>query len=234
MRDTVPGATPSVRQAATDPLGDILGDDGLQSGQYADEPPEMPDGNCRKIHINPLPGGYLARVFNDSNHLHLATVQRIGITPISDASRAWAVDKPIVHVASCDAYYIDRLTMSLPYLIPSAERLLRDIGTAFRDSLRARGGGDYRIKVTSLLRTEGTVSRLRRRNRNAVEQSAHLYGTTFDISYIKFAYDGHSTTHTQEDLKNLLAEVLHDMRGRGRCFVKYERRQGCFHISTRL
>lgn len=215
-----------------EPLDRILALATGRANPYAAEPPEMPD-QCERIKVNPLPGGALGRVFNDSNYIHLDAVQRIGITPITTSSDAWHIDKPIVRVESCEAYYIDKLDLSLPYLIPVAEKLLHDIGIAFRDTLRTRGGGDYRIKVTSLLRTESSVSRLRRRNRNAVEQSAHLYGTTFDVSYVKFAYDGHSTPHTQEDLKNILGEVLYAMREQGRCFVKYERKQGCFHISVR-
>ena len=134
---------------------------------------------------------------------------------------------------SCEAYYLDNLTHSLPYLVPEAHKLLTDIGTAFRDSLKARGGGDYRIKVTSVLRTPRLVKRLRRRNRNAVDTSAHLYGTTFDISYAKFICDSVTTPRTQEDMKNLLGEVVFAMREQGRCYVKYEHKQACFHITAR-
>ncbi len=195
---------------------------------------EMPDTANHKLRINYL-GGTLGRIFNDSNHVHLDVVSRIGIDPIASAADAWHLDKPVVHVTSTEDYYIEDLSQSHPYLIPSAETLLSDIGRAFRDSLHARGGGDYRIRVTSLLRTTSSVNKLRRRNRNAVEQSAHLHGTTFDISYVKFVYDTPGTpTCTQEDLKNLLAEILYDLREQGRCYVKYERKQGCFHISTRI
>jgi hypothetical protein len=37
----------------------------------------------------------------------------------------------------------------------------------------------------------------------------------------------------QEDLKNLLAEVIYAVREEGKCYVKYERKSGCFHITTR-
>jgi hypothetical protein len=30
-----------------------------------------------------------------------------------------------------------------------------------------------------------------------------------------------------------LAEVLNDMRKQGRCYIKYEVKQSCFHITTR-
>jgi uncharacterized protein YprB with RNaseH-like and TPR domain len=77
------------------------------------------------------------------------------------------------------------------------------------------------------------VKRLRRRNGNAVDTSAHLYGTTFDISYAKFICDSPEKPRTQEDLKNLLGEVVYDMQQRGRCYVKFEHKQACFHITSR-
>ena len=117
--------------------------------------------------------------------------------------------------------------------MPEASRLLHDIGQAFNDSLQARGGGAYRLKVTSLLRTPATVSRLRRVNRNATGESAHSYGTTFDISYSKFICDNDSLPRTFEDLKNLLGEVLLRFKQEGRCYVVMERRQACFHITAR-
>lgn len=78
-----------------------------------------------------------------------------------------------------------------------------------------------------------TVGKLRRVNRNASSESAHSYGTTFDISYSKFICDDPSKPHrTFEDLKNLLAEVVFALRAEGRCLVKHERRQACFHITA--
>lgn len=190
----------------------------------------MPPGGV-KLRVNYL-GGTLGRVFNDSNYLHLQAARRIGVTPVSSAADLWEATRPLVRVQSCPCYYVDSLTHSLPYLVPEARDLLADIGAAFRDSLAARGGGDYRIKVTSVFRTQGSVKSLRRRNRNAVAESTHLYATTFDISYSKFICDDPSVPRTQEDLKNLLGEILFDLRARGRCLVKYERRQACFHITA--
>lgn len=190
----------------------------------------MPPGGI-KLRINYL-GANLGRVFNDSNYLHLEAARRIGVAPVSSASDLWHISRPLARVQSCGDYYVDNLTHSHPYLVPEARDLLTDIGAAFRDSLRARGGGDYRIKVTSVFRTKDSVRSLRRRNRNAVSESTHLYATTFDISYSKFICDDPSLPRTQEDLKNLLGEVLHDMRRQGRCLVKYERRQACFHITA--
>lgn len=191
----------------------------------------MPPGGI-KLKINSL-GAPLGRVFNDSNYLHIASAEAIGIKPMHNLADLWMQGEKLEALRTCEQYYLDNLTHSHPYLVPRAHCLLRDIGQAFRDSLAHRGGGHYRIKVTSVLRTPGLVKRLRRRNRNAVDTSAHLYGTTFDISYAKFICDSITPPRTQEDLKNLLGEVVEDMRRQGRCLVKYERRQGCFHITAR-
>ena len=74
---------------------------------------------------------------------------------------------------------------------------------------------------------------LRRRNRNASDNSAHQYGTTFDISYIRFMPGQSDYRLNDECMKNVLGEVLNDLRNRGRCYVKFERKQSCFHITVR-
>ena len=191
----------------------------------------MPGGG-KKMHINYL-GGTLGRVFNDSNYLQLEASRVLGILPIDKPSAAWHARRPMVKIESNPDFYVDELTHSMPYLVPEAAALLHDIGRNFNDSLAKRGGGAYRVKVTSVLRTEASVKQLRRRNANAVETSTHLFGTTFDISYSQFACDNSQLPRTQENLKNLLGEVLNDLRNNGRCYVKYERKQACFHITAR-
>ncbi len=194
---------------------------------------EAPDEGCTRLRVAMI--GPLRKVFNDSNHVHLRAARALGIRPITCDDDIRQLTRPLVHITTCREYYVDDLSHSYPYLVPEAAQLLHDIGRTFIDSLNARGGGNYRIKVTSVLRTPVTVSRLRRVNRNATEESTHNYGTTFDISYSKFICDsiGTSPSRTFEDLKNLLAEVLYDMRRQGRCYVKFEYKQSCFHITTR-
>ena len=36
-----------------------------------------------------------------------------------------------------------------------------------------------------------------------------------------------------EPMKRVLSEVLNDLRMEGKCYVKYERKQGCFHLTCR-
>ena len=89
-----------------------------------------------------------------------------------------------------------------------------------------------------MLRSQDDVAKLRRRNGNATENSCHLYGTTFDICYNRYktveAPDGPHRRMVQNDtLKWVLSEVLRDMRQQERCFIKYEVKQGCFHMTVR-
>lgn len=193
----------------------------------------MPGEGCQRIRVKGL-GGPLARVFNDSNYLHYGVARRIGINPVINDSAARYTRSPLVRVSSCNDFYVAPLTHSFPYLVPVADKLLHEIGKRFNDSLRARGGGNYRLKVTSMLRTPQTVRKLRRVNRCATDSSAHQFGTTFDISFTRFMLTKRGGTYrTQEDMKNLLAEIIADLRDKERCYVKYERSGGCFHITAR-
>lgn len=201
-----------------------------KTNPYLQKFDSMPDGG-RKLKINNV--GVLGRTFNDSNYLHLQAAEALGINPIETTSMAWKNKRPLVKIETSRNYYVDELTHSLPYLVPEAKQLLEDIARTWVDTLNARGGGYYRLKVTSVLRTPATIAKLRRRNRNAVDASAHRFGTTFDISYAKFICDSVNIPRTQEDLKNLLGEILQQFRSEGRCYVKYERKQGCFHITAR-
>lgn len=199
---------------------------------YAVKPEDAPDSGCEKMKINGI-GGTLGKIFSDLNPEHLAVARPQGISQISDLASAWENGKDLCKIESDEYIYIDSLTHSYPYLTPAAADLLHDIGKRFNDELQARGGGRYRLKVTSMLRTDSSVAKLRRVNRNASGESAHCHGTTFDISYSKFICDDPTDVRrTFEDLKNLLAEVVNQLRQEGRCLVKHERRQACLHITA--
>lgn len=176
----------------------------------------------------------LARAFNDKNDLQLSAAQTIGIDPVQSLQEAFYLKRPLKKIATCNDFYLDTLTHSMPYLVPEAAELLHDIGKAFMDTITARTGGHKcQFRVTSVLRTDNTIKRLRKRNINATDASCHMYGTTFDISWIRFYYNEPDYIMYTEDLKNVLAEILYEMRKQGRCYVKFERKQSCFHITAR-
>lgn len=202
----------------------------IEELQTEDIAPKKEVKGVRGIKVKNL--GPLSQVFNDSNFLQLQAAQKLGIDPITDLKSAYFMKRPIVKVESNQYYQIDSLRHSLPYLVPEAASLLEEIGKNFIDSLNSRGGDSYKIKVTSLLRTPETVGRLRRVNVNATDSSTHQYATTFDISYTNFYCLDQNRQINQGDLKNLLAEVLLDLKKQGRCYVKYERKTGCYHITV--
>ncbi len=178
------------------------------------------------------------REFNDLNDTQLKVAQAIGIPIIADREAAEKMKKQLKEIADCENYVIDSLTHSIPFLIPGAAKLLDTIGSNFNDSLEAKGLNPNRIIVTSVLRTQHDVKRLRRTNGNASENSTHMHGTTFDISWKRFLktdkVNGHPTEAVSADtLKMVLSEVLRDLKKSGECYVKHERNQGCFHITTR-
>jgi len=120
-------------------------------------------------------------------------------------------------------------------LVPSAASLLIEISRNFRDSLYSKDLPLYRLYLTSVTRTDEDIAGLTKKNINAVENSSHRYGTTFDISWKRFDPVDPDTLQSlpPERLKLVLAQVLFDLRNQNRCYVKHERKQACFHITVR-
>lgn len=194
-----------------------------------------PDGSLVKNRIYSVPS--FKDAFPDSNAVQLTAAQRYGVSPVQNRDEAERRMDELVYVASNPYYHVDKLKSSIPYLVPRAAMLLQDIGRAFFDSLQVKGIPLHRIIVTSVLRTKDDVVKLRGRNGNATENSCHLYGTTFDICYNRYKTvsdpDGPERRAVRNDtLKWVLSEVLRDFRQQGRCYIKYEVKQGCFHMTA--
>ena len=163
--------------------------------------------------------------------MQIVAAERWGVKPVKDREDAENRKKELVYVGESPYYHVDRLSSSIPSLVPRAAVLLQDIGQAFYDSLYVKGVPFNQLIVTSVLRSMDDVARLQRHNQNATERSCHLFGTTFDICYNRY----HPVAQYVRDdtLKWVLSEVLRDKREEGRCYVKYEVKQGCFHMTVR-
>ena len=181
-----------------------------------------------------------AKEFNDKNDVQLEVAEAIGIPSVANREDAEAHKARLVELQdTTDTYVIGKLSYSIPYLIPSAKALLDDIGRVFQDSLKAKGLNPYKLVVTSVLRTEDDVEQLRKRNVNASENSTHRYGTSFDLSYWRYVKIPDLRGRLYEDvppeyLRATLSQVLKDFHDQGdRCFIKYEKKQNCFHITVK-
>ncbi len=190
-------------------------------------------GEVEKKEVTIRHFGRYQSVFNDNNDKHLSSAKKYGVPQVK--SREDAEDHDLEEIESGDLYKVNTLTHSIPYLVPRAKDLLDQIGENFQDSLKSQGVGGYQICVTSVLRSVEDVKKLRRVNSNASSNSAHCFGTTFDISWARFNKIESRYPHEvpEQHLKHLLAEVLIDLMKQDKCYVKYEVRQGCFHITTR-
>ena len=179
--------------------------------------------------------GSYSRDFNDLNELHLEAAKRLGVEPVASREEAEHLKQKLVEIKDTDYYIIDKLTHSIPYLVPEAETLLLAIGKNFRDSLVSHHAPLYKLKITSITRTREDIEKLRKRNYNSAENSAHEYGTTIDVSWSKYIQVDEKDAVTLDDgeLKKLLASVLRDLQKQEKCYVKHERKQGCFHITAR-
>ncbi|MCQ2345530.1 MAG: DUF5715 family protein [Paludibacteraceae bacterium] len=174
--------------------------------------------------------------FRDNQHKHIKAAQSIGLSnPPADREDAERLHNRLDYISTNKHYVVEELTHSVPYLVPIAKQRLDAIGDEWADILERNGLPEYRFRVTSVLRTANDIARLQKSgNVNAVSNSAHNYGTTFDIAYTKF--DKHERTHdymTEDNLKLVLGQVLLNQQRDGHIYVKYEYKQCCFHITVR-
>lgn len=198
-------------------------------------------GGTQSQHVKVKGGGKGLNIsyrFRDVNDTQLVAAQRYGIVPLRTRDGLDSVASQLIKIESSRAFKVDCLTHSVPYLTPSASELLNTIAANFQAKLQQQGFAQYQFIVTSMLRTSEDVRKLLRVNRNAVKNSCHLYGTTFDIAYNCFEkidsmpdFDGADASY--KVLLNTLGETLRELRDDNRCYVKFERGQPCYHITTR-
>ncbi|MBQ0080966.1 MAG: hypothetical protein KBS95_05405 [Alistipes sp.] len=189
--------------------------------------PKLQARICCKMHKKEL-------AFNDLQSKQIVAAKKFGITPFNSRKDLTEYLNQSIHqnklikISSNSLYYVRTLDLSVPYLVPEAEALLADIAREFQTIL----GTNSRFEVTSVLRTKEDVSKLLTRNANATSNSCHFYATTFDISYVSFKTN---VLHpkSQEELREALSQAVYNMRKQGRCHVKFENKQKCYHITVR-
>lgn len=164
--------------------------------------------------------------FTAINDVQLKAAKKLGIKPQKDRAALEKMKGKLVQLRDTRYYAIQPLTSSSPYLVPRAADFLTALGKLMQEY----NGTTSRFYVSSVLRTQADVKQLRRSNGNATENSTHCYGTTVDITYSKFDVQGKTT---EGKVKEDLAKALYDMQAMGYCYVIYERRQPCFHITVR-
>lgn len=141
----------------------------------------------------------------------------------------------LVAIVPTENYLLDTMYYSFPYTVPHVKMFLDTLSARFEHQLQHTDLVSAKLLLTSLLRTKSSVARLKKRNKNAIKNSSHLHGTTFDVSYATFFNARNEPLSAEEAhfLKEALAKALFDLRAEGKCWVKYELFQTCFHVVVR-
>lgn len=158
-----------------------------------------------------------------------------GIEPlrfVRDIDRA-VKEGELVPVHPTETYLLDTMHYSFPFAVPKTKAFIDTIALRFQRKLINTDLYGVRLVVTSVLRTRSSVARLVRHNRNAIKNSAHLHGTTFDLSYATYDFQRPVTHAEAEYLREVLATTLFELRKEKKCWVTYEIFQTCFHVVTR-
>jgi hypothetical protein len=177
-----------------------------------------------------------SRKLNDRIVDYSAEAKRKGIMVCKDDSelKKRISDGRLVKIRSRKKYVVGVMAYSSPYMTPDSKKLLDEIARRFSEKTSQKGLYGARFIVTSMTRKTESVKKLRKFNRNASENSPHLYGNAFDISYKRFVVRKWILTNCdQKYMKEALAEVIWQIRQEKKCWATYEKGQSCFHVVAR-
>jgi hypothetical protein len=147
--------------------------------------------------------------------------------------RKYVLKGKLVLIEPNEYYVMDTMYYSYPYLTPKTKQLIDTIGERFQRKLENTTLQCTKFTLTSMLRTTGSIKRLRKRNKNSIKNSAHLHGTTFDLSYTQFFGERAYSRVEISYLADLLAETIYELRKEKRCWAKHEIWQTCLHVVSR-
>ena len=192
------------------------------------------------------------------NDTHLAKARELGVSGLENMYDVYAAAKKrrLVPLYENRFWRIRELKNSVPYVTPDTLRLLKNIGTRFQENLEKENLPAFRFTINSVLRTREQQKRLLRINRNASRtMSSHEFGTSVDLAFNDFDYSATTPllfrrltgTHSQKNfkkedfdklgaqfspvLKTILARTIIELQNEGRCYVIFERRESCFHVT---
>ena len=170
--------------------------------------------------------------FADMQAAHIKAAKKLGFksAPLKEKKDVLGTTG-LVKVGSCRYFKVGEMKYGSPYLTQTTKDRLHNISKEFFENCRAKGLPPARLVVTSMLRTDEDIKELQKQNQNAVQDSPHRYGTTFDISWSYYQCPRRNVDGNE--YLRILAEVLRNQRSEGAVFVRYEKTQRCFHITVR-
>ena len=167
-----------------------------------------------------------ASIFVDDVQKHKEAYRKEGIKPQKHNSGfiKFLKSGKLRAISNSEFYTIAKLSHSSPYLMPKAIAFIKDLSKRYKSKCNKKNIQLVPFTISSLTRTKTDVLELNRVNKNAILESAHLRGKTFDVNYYAF-------NNNKAQLKCFIAS-LSELRKRNRCFVKFESNNGCLHITV--
>jgi uncharacterized protein YcbK (DUF882 family) len=163
-----------------------------------------------------------------------ARIKGVKVCKNDEELRERIADGKLVRVRSGRFYIIEDMTYSSPYVTKESKMLLDEIARRFKKKASDNGLNGARFIVTSMTRKKENLKSLMKYNGNSSENSPHLYGNAFDISYKRIdARKWRLTNCDTKFLKDALGEVIWQLKQEKKCWATYERNQSCFHIVAR-
>ncbi len=172
-------------------------------------------GSCKKC----------STLFTDNVKTHQQAYKGEGIQQQKndDGLQSLFKKRKLLKLTSTPLYTVRPLSHSQPFILLKGQIFIDELARLYekkciRDSLNY-----VPFTISSVTRSIESVKRLGAVNLNSIENSAHLRGKTFDISYRAF--------NNNNKQNEAFISVLRDMRLQGRCYVKFEK-NGCLHITV--
>jgi hypothetical protein len=210
--------------------------------------------------VRRLSGTEVAALRRDVNREQIAKARALGLSAGTSRQMASLAQRGrLVRMDDTTRYWVvDTLTQSAPYLTPDAVAMLTEMGRRFQARLDTLGLPHFRMEVTSVMRTADDQADLRRINANASKiVSAHQFGTTLDVSHLRFAApasplpdSGVAATsdprvarlyalaldsvavRNASALSAILGRVIREMKAEGKLLVMMERQQAVYHLTV--
>ena len=180
--------------------------------------------------------GYRSK-YKDKNSRHLEAAQcwdkkHPSALPLFDIEKLSLLSE-LHSIQSNEHLIVSPMRYSRPLLQAEAIDVLQEIAQRFQKKLQSAQLPMYRIVLTSGTRSIHSQSSLEKVNDNAATESAHWYGYTFDISFGTFIKQHFwSETVSGDVLKDLLTEVVWELRKEKQIWVIPEYGPSCFHITV--
>jgi hypothetical protein len=240
-------------------------DDGLLSARElaaADSAARMySDSVAHRLRsIRRLSGKEIRALQRDVNRKQIAKAKALGLKAGNfEQMASLAKSGRLVRMDDTTRYWVvDTLTQSAPFLTPDAVAMLTEMGQRFQARLDSLGLPRFRMEVTSVMRTADDQADLRRINANASKiVSAHQFGTTLDVSHLRFAAPANPlpdsgvaaasdprvaqlyalaldtvAVHNASALSAILGRVIQEMKSEGKLLVMMERQQAVYHMTV--